>query len=94
MTTCRHPGIQVGTGWHLDDNIHEDDPAHAEGLDPLFIIPGTQNEPHPPVAVDGMGPELVVNGLEVVTEHPIIHSILEGLTLIGYMKVSGPGQEH
>lgn len=51
------------------------DPVHAEGLGPLFIIPGVQD--------DLLPPEMVLSGLAVVPEHPGVCGILDGLVLGG-----------
>lgn len=60
-----------GRGSHLCDNFHEGDPERVEDLDPLFIIPGVQDNSFPPVAARGVGPELLLDGLEVVCPwHP------------------------
>lgn len=76
-------------GGHLGDNICEGGLVHAEGLEPLFDIPGAQDNPHPP---GGAVPEMALNHLEVVPECPGIHGILDGLILIGRIKVSGQVQ--
>ncbi|KYO21975.1 hypothetical protein Y1Q_0000621 [Alligator mississippiensis] len=78
-------------GGNLGDDIREGGPTHAEGLSPLFIVPGTQDNLLPPIAAGGMGPELVLDSLEVVPEHPAIHGILD--VFVSHMKVGGPVQD-
>lgn len=57
-------------GGHLGDDVHEGGPVYAKGLDPLFIIEGTQDNPLPLPTADGMDPELMYNDLVIVPEHP------------------------
>ncbi|KYO38577.1 hypothetical protein Y1Q_0023308 [Alligator mississippiensis] len=40
-----------------------------------------------------MGPELVLNGLEVVPEHPDNYGILGALVFFSHVKVGGPVQD-
>lgn len=47
----------------------------------MEIFTGVQDNSFPPVAAGGTGPELVLDGLEAVPEHPDIHGVLGGLVL-------------
>lgn len=76
----------------MGNDVREGDPAHAESVDPLFVIPGVQDDLLSLAAAGGMGPELAVSALEVVPKHPCIHSILGGLVLTDQLEVVGPGQ--
>lgn len=55
--------------------------------------PGVQDNSLPPVSAGGMDSELVLDGLEVVLEHPDIHGILGGLILVGNVRVGGQVQD-
>lgn len=72
-------------GDHPGEDVHEGGLAHTEGLDPLFIIPDVQDDPLPPVVPGATGSEQVSDGLEVMPQHPFIHVVLSGLTLIRYL---------
>lgn len=58
----------------------------------VFIIPRVQDTLLPAGTASGTGPEPVLDGLEVVPEHPGIHGILGGLILIIHIK-GGPVQD-
>lgn len=60
--------------------------VHAEGLEPLFVIPDAQDNLLAPVGFSVVGPELMLNGLQMGPEHPGVHGILGGLVLICHMK--------
>lgn len=77
----------------VGDNVHEGALEHRKGLDPLFLVPGTQDNSLTPVAACGMEPESVLNCQKVVPEHLSIHDILSGHILIHHMKVSSTVQD-
>lgn len=70
----------------LSDDVCEGSLMHAKGLDSLFIAQGFQDNLFLPV-IAGMGPELVLNGLEVLPEHPSIHGILDVFILVSHIEV-------
>ncbi|KYO20104.1 hypothetical protein Y1Q_0010685 [Alligator mississippiensis] len=74
--------LACDVGDQLGDDIHEGGLANVEGLDPLFIVPGLQNDLLPPVGSGGAGPESVHDGLGVVPECLGIHGVLCDLVLI------------
>lgn len=43
---------------HLSDNVHEGSPVHTEGLDPLFINPGIQDDLLPPAPTGAIEPRI------------------------------------
>ncbi|KYO40059.1 hypothetical protein Y1Q_0006592 [Alligator mississippiensis] len=80
--------VETAEGGQLhDSDRHLLLQTHVEGLDPPFVIPGAQANPFPPVAAGGANPELDLVGLEVVLEHPGVHGILDGLVVVGHVKV-------
>lgn len=81
--------LACDVGGQLDNNVHEGGLVHAESLDPLFAIPGVQDNPLPPVIAGGTDP----NGLEVMPGTlGGLHGTLAGLVLVSHMKVSSPVQ--
>lgn len=73
--------LACNVGGQLDDYIHERGPAHVEGLDSLLVISDAEDDPLPPLAAGGKGPEPALNGLKVVPECPRIHGVLGCLIL-------------
>lgn len=58
-----------------------------EVLQPLFVIPGAQDDPFPPVAAGLGGSKLPLDGLEVLPKHTKISGIQEGLSFLCQMEV-------
>lgn len=85
--------LVCNAGGQLGDDIPEGGPMDVEGLDPLFFIPGAQDDPLPPVGAGGVGLELELSDLKVIQEHPSILGVLDGLVLIGHVKVGGLVQD-